>query len=710
MSRGQFYEFGLFRLDPAGRVLLRGGRIVSLPPKVLDTLVVLVENQGRLVEKETLLRSVWPDTYVDDNSLMHNVSVLRKTLGNSPEGTTYIETAPRRGYRFTSAVRITGDEPATTSAPPPQVGLLRRFAPMAIAILLIVVILPAAIWVELRGPTAPPLKISPLTSYPGTEAFPTFSPDGGQVAFVWNGEKQDQFDIYVKTIGVDPPRRLTSDTEQECHLAWSPDGAWIAFAHCDSNDTSGPPGGLGLYLIPATGGVKRKIGYLHEGLNAYGRPFVWAPDSKALIKEKVLAGTTSLVLLSIETAAEVGEVTRAIPGTRDIEPGISPDGRTLAFIRQPGPGLSDIYLVSLDPHLAPKGQPKRLTFENDYVANPVWTNDGRELLYTAGYQGARGVWRVSARSGAVSRQVPALAQVGLQLALSHDGKLAYTLRYRDFDIWRADLDKGRSPNPVPLIASTFSDSEPHYSPDGKRIAFQSNRSGAAEIWLSNADGTGAVQLTSLHAQAGSPAWSPGGSEVAFDCRVGETVDVYVAGVEDKKLRRLTSGPGIHITPAWSHDGTWIYFASEQTGRLEIWKLPSTGGDAVQVTRSGGFFVFESPDDKFLIYAKNGEDPTPLWRKSLETGKEEQIIDSLRYWSYFAVFDDGIYFVPARGSNVKFDSFQVAFYDFSAGHVRTVAEIGKWPGVGFSVAPDRRSVLFAPSETHGADLMLIENFR
>ena len=709
MSTDLFYEFGPFRLDPLGRVLLREGRMVSLPPKVLDTLVVLVENHGRLVEKEKLIRSVWPDTYVDDNSLMHNVSVLRKTLGNSPEGKSYIETAPRRGYRFTSTVRTTRDEPPPRN-PSLQIGLLYRFAPMAGAALLIAVVLPAAVWVELRGPAVPALKISPLTSYPGTEASPTFSPDGHQVAFVWNGEKQDQFDIYVKTIGVDPPRRLTSDTEQECHLAWSPDGAWVAFAHCDSDDTSGPPGGVGPYLMPSTGGVKHKIGYLHEGLNAFGRPFVWTPDSKGLIKEKVLAGTTSLVLLSIETGAELGEVTRPLPGARDIDPGISPDGRSLAFVRQEDPGLSDIYLVSLDLQFRPKGQPKRLTFENDYVANPVWTNNGRELLDNAGYQGARGEWRVIARPGSQPRQVPALAQIGLQLALSREGELVYSRRYQDLDIWRADLFQGGSPTPSPLIASTFSDSEPHYSPDGKHVAFQSNRSGAAEIWISNADGTGAVQLTSLGAIAGSPAWSPDGSEVAFDCRVGDTVDIYVAAVADKRVRRLTRDPGAHITPAWSHDGKWVYFASKRSGRLEIWKLPSSGGEAGQVTKSGGFFVFESPNGKFLIYSKNGEDPTSLWRKSLENGKEEQIIDSIRYWSYFAVFDDGVYFVPARASNAKFDSFQVAFYDFSTGHVRTVAEIGKWPGVGFSIAPDRRSVLFAPSETHGADLMLIENFR
>src|SRR5690242_659421 len=98
------YDFGPFRLDAASRVLLRDDRIVPLPPKVLDTLVLLLENRGRLVPKDELLRSVWPDSYVDENSLMHNVSVLRKTLGAAPDGKPYIETAHRRGYRFVGNV------------------------------------------------------------------------------------------------------------------------------------------------------------------------------------------------------------------------------------------------------------------------------------------------------------------------------------------------------------------------------------------------------------------------------------------------------------------------------------------------------------------------------------------------------------------------------------------------------------------------------
>jgi Tol biopolymer transport system component/DNA-binding winged helix-turn-helix (wHTH) protein len=703
----QIYEFGPFRLNATGRELLRGDRLVPLPPKVLDTLVLLIENRGQLVEKDELLRSIWPDTYVEQNSLMHNISVLRKVLGDAPDGKSYIETAPRRGYRFVGTVRIAGNE-AVDGEP----GRARPSRPVIAVAAGLLIVLVAGVAISMKPAVIPPFEITPLTSYPGTEAYPTFSPDGRQVAFSWNGEKQDQFDIYVKTLGVDSPRRLTSDLETECHLAWSADGAWIAFNHCGSTEPGAPAGQVGLYVIPSSGGPKRRIAYVYEGGNPFGRTFTWAPSSKALISAKALGGSadTGLVLLSIETTAELRRLTSPERGNWDDHPAVSPDGRTLAFVRWRAHGISDIYLLSLDKGLVAHAEPRRLTFKNDFIRNLLWTNDGVDLLYAAGNEGTGGVWRVRARPGATPIKVPALTGA-VDLALSSQGKLAYALREWDFDIWRAGLDANVSPRtPAALIASTFTDAEPRYSPDGKSIAFISNRSGAMEIWRSKADGTAATQATSLRGEAGSPNWSPDGAEIAFDCRLEGNVDVYVSSVADGKIRRLTTDPGVHTTPSWSRDGRWIYFASKRTGRLEVWRAPSHGGGAMQVTKSGGFFASESADGKYLFYAKTGDFPAALWRKSLETGEEEQIIDSMRDWSAFAVFADGIYFIPNREPAAKFPRFQVDFYDLSNRSIRAVAEVDKWSGVGFAISPDRRWVLFAPSETHGGDLMLVENFR
>jgi Tol biopolymer transport system component len=231
-----------------------------------------------------------------------------------------------------------------------------------------------------------------------------------------------------------------------------------------------------------------------------------------------------------------------------------------------------------------------------------------------------------------------------------------------------------------------------------------------ELWVSNVDGSGATQLTTMRAEAGSPAWSPDGSEIAFDCRYQGNMDVYAIDADGNNLRRITADPAADNTPSWSRDGRWIYFASTRTGRTETWKVSSLGREPVQVTRTGGFLAAESFDGTALFYAKSGDYPTTLWTLSFANGREEQIIDSLRYWSYFAVFPDGIYYIPDRTTSDRFTSFRLNFYDLSSKTFRTVAEVSMWAGLGFALSPDRRFVLFAPSLLGGADLMLLENFK
>src|SRR4026209_1172989 len=98
------YEFGRFRLNVADRILLRDGEVVPLTPKVFDILLTLVENRGQVVSKEGLMKRVWPDMFVEEGNLSQNISLLRKALGESPGGVQFIETVPRRGYRFVAAI------------------------------------------------------------------------------------------------------------------------------------------------------------------------------------------------------------------------------------------------------------------------------------------------------------------------------------------------------------------------------------------------------------------------------------------------------------------------------------------------------------------------------------------------------------------------------------------------------------------------------
>ena len=227
----ELYEFGPFRLEPAERKLSRNDEPVVLTPKAFDTLLLLVRNSGHLLEKDELIRTLWPDSFVEEGNLSNNIFVLRKALGEDPQ---YIETIPRRGYRFVGAVRQLPsplarhqEKPQLEPARPATQGsasgaALPVFASLTprrkLAAWLFVagatcVVLGTLAYVKWRRPSGlPPLAAVPLTALPGWADFPVLSPDGTRVAFEWNGEQQfTAFDLYVKTIGNENLLRLTND-------------------------------------------------------------------------------------------------------------------------------------------------------------------------------------------------------------------------------------------------------------------------------------------------------------------------------------------------------------------------------------------------------------------------------------------------------------------------------------------------------------------
>src|SRR5439155_7459649 len=185
------------------------------------------------------------------------------------------------------------------------------------------------------------------------------------------------------------------------------------------------------------------------------------------------------------------------------------------------------------------------------------------------------------------------------------------------NIWRIDLTgPDRKPStPTQFIASTQAELYPAYSPDGQKIAFMSERGGTAEIWVCNSDGTNAVQLTSLGGYAVyGPRWSWDGKNIAFTAvERGMKEDLYVISTTGGVARRLTTHPAEDKWPYWSHDGKWIYFASTRTGREEIWRMPSSGGEAIQITRASGDAPQESSDGRFLYFMKGWPDAVSVWK-------------------------------------------------------------------------------------------------
>ena len=576
-----------------------------------------------------------------------------------------------------------------------------------------VVVAMVGVWL-VRSKTQMPevsLFAVPLTSYPGNESSPSFSPDGTQVAFAWDGEKQNNWDIYVKQIGVEPPYRLTNDPAGDYSPAWSPDGRFIAFLREVST------GKTAIMLTPQRGGSERILAEIDGAVRRLGYgPFLsWTPDSKWLVAPTPTTGQQrgwALRLFSTETGEQNPLTTPPSEEIGDTAPAVSPDGRTLVFSRvSPDYYNVTLWLLRLGEGYKPLDREEKVQTGQMTNTSAAWLPDGREFVFSFGAGTGIGLSRIAASNGAQPRRISLDASGATEPAISRVGnRLAFSSVKFDPNIWRIDLKgPGQKPGlPSRFIASTQQELYPAYSPDNRRIAFMSQRSGTDEIWICDSDGSKAAQLTSLGGAAiYGPNWSPDSRTIAFTAaQKGMKEDIYSISANGGTPRRLTSHPAEDKWPYWSHDGKWIYFSSTRSGREEIWKMSSSGGEAVQITRNSGDTPQESPDGKFLYFIKGWPEAVSVWRTSVDGNQEEKVLDSIHSEGQFSVWKEGIYFFKPE----KIGHSDISFYEFATGQIRKVLTIERPVNNHIAVSPDGRTILYPQSDESGSVLVLVENFR
>ena len=710
-------RFGVFEVDLRAGEVRREGSKVKLQDQPFQVLVMLLERPGEVVTREELRDRIWPaGIFVDfDKSLSKAINKIREALGDSTENSRFIETLPRRGYRF--LVPVESGQAARPTALLPLSASPRRRLPLVLwgitATLALAIIVGAGVWVSVRQPEQQPgqsaLIAVPLTTYPGSQSAPSFSPDGSRVAFAWDGPNKGHVDIYVKLIGTENLLRLTHDPAEDSYTpAWSPDGRYIAFLRSSRRDHAA------VMLAPSIGGPPErkltesavdedKIGTACAGLS-------WSPDGKWIAMKDGGPGEEldSIYLFSMDTG-EKRRLTHPPPRCGDGTPAFSPDGKSLAFSRTSTIGVSEVYVLNLTADFSANGEPKQITSRHQWTSGLAWTPAGREIIFSSGSNNE--LWRVAvSRSGAPGPLVFAGEHGTLPATSTQGNRLAFSREYAsDANIWRLDLSgpNTKADKAVKLIASTRNEEVPQYSPDGTRITFISERSGRDEVWVCGSDGSGAVQLTSLGAAiTGCPRWSPDGARIVFDSNAGGNFDVYVINANGGRPKRLTDNPANDGVASWSRDGRSIYFVSDRTKTWEVWKMPADGGDATQVTRNGGYVAFESVDGAFLYYGKLAQEGK-LWRMPVRGGEEKQVLDAVEGFS-FALLDKGIYFIhPAEAGG----SCSLRFLNFKTGAVKIIASIPHVVNGGLSISPDGRYALYTQDDqVSGSDLMLVENFR
>lgn len=708
-------RFSDFEADLRRGELRKHGLRLKLQDQPFKILAALLENPGEVVSREELRQRIWgADTFVDFNrGLSSAVNRLRDALGDTAESPRYIETVARKGYRFIAPIE-------STVPPAPPQATPRSIWPLAAAAVAAAVCLAGVgLWLTQRAtlPRAP--RLDQMTTLIGSETMPSFSPDGRQLAFVWNGDKETNSDIYIQAVGAAMPQQLTNHPGADLLPSWSPTGRDIAFVRIQ--------GTTSIYLTSPSGGPERRLLEL-PGLD--GRPpgpetrivgdllyptvsrLSWTPDGKFIAyvrnNEPPLPGDGAVYLLPANGGAP-RPMLQPHPGGRYGHPVFSPDGKSLAVIacvteagnRQ----RCDLVVQPLAPDLQPAGAPQTLLGEGKAggLRGVAWAPDGKSLIVSGFILPRFYLWRIPLAPNAPPQRIE-MAGVDAMWPAVAGPRLAFTHSILQADLWRLDLGS----KPAPFLSSTARDTEPAGSPDGRRIAFQSGRGGANDIWVAQTDGSGQLQLTRNQGRsAGSPAWSPDGRWLAFDS-IGANnnrADVWVVASDGGTPRQVTDGPGNKVVPHWSRDGKSLYYTSAVSGRPEVWRISALGGRAERVTSQGGFAALESWDGRILYYTKSDAGSEGLFEMPLPAGRETRLTADPVVRRSFDAVREGIYYITPRDA----EWCELRFLDIASGRAKAIAPIQRPVAFGLSVSPDQRSFIFSRPVT-GADLMMIDNFR
>lgn len=588
-----FYSFGDFTVDVEQKVLLRNATPLALAPKVFDTLMILLDNGGRIVEKEDLMKRLWPDTFVEESNLTFNIQQLRKSLGDNAREPKFIETVPRRGYRFIADV--TRDDPVSTSVSPEahsstNVRAVPRFRTpyllIAAVLILIVGLLVVALWSARRRNSAFASSSAPILSAPfkseklvaDTSVRAVITPDGKYMAYtIESGGKES---VWLRQLETSENIQIVSPINARYFgLATSPDGNTLYFARRDAGGTRYRT----IYRVMTFGGIPVKIVENTEGWIGV------APDGKRLSFVRCKyeqEDYCSLLVINTDGTNERRLLTRQHPN-RISDNQFSPDGKSLAFAAgHSSAGGSDFKLMLLD---LTSGTERQITSKTFFdIPSLKWLPDGDSLLLTAKepHDGRLRIWHVSVSTGEARIVTNDAADYGsLSLDRAAD-KLIATLHSNTFHLYVARMDALNNPKNLAAALSGV-----HFTPDGNLIYAGSD----ADIWTINPEGGEKRQLTNNAFNDISPRVSPDNRYIFFSSNRSGSTQVWRMNTDGSSPIQLTSKVGGY--PRFiSSDGKWVYFFSGVNDN--VWKVSADGGEETQVPMPLSSF---SPDGKLAAF-------------------------------------------------------------------------------------------------------------
>lgn len=724
-------------------------RPARITPKTMGVLLVLAEQAGRVVSRDTLLARVWPDTLPTNDVVTQAVTQLRKAFGADRSAARYIETIAKTGYRLLVPVewfgapvdtaRLTSELPAIVPQPPvhdtagagspiavsDMPGPDRPIEPAAIprpasrgirpallgAITLAVVLVAlAAMWVVRRdaapdaapGPTSasPPYgAVLPtpdfrlITSAPGYEGAPSLSPDGALVAYVAAPAGGAGAAVMVQTTEPSTPRRLTTPPAgaEDRTPAWSPDGRDIAFVRTRGADCA-------VMVVPVTGGDAREVGRC-DGRNP--PTFDWTPDGRSLLfgSRGIPGDGAGMRLLHLASGrwSRLDYLARA--DDIDAMPHYSPDGRWIVFVRNAPVG--DFWRLP-----ATGGTATQLTRLRADLGGWDFAPDGRSLVFARWRDSESRLYRLDLDSGVVREF--AVADGGQPAIAARAPALAFSQQRNYFGLYRFELPGGRARR---LFPSSGRDRLPTIAPDGHHIAFASDRSGHFGLWWADLRRPESLRLIEgvLPESRHLPAWSPDSTRLLL---IGTGRD-GVTGLHEvaPAAGRVTRLP----LPAGDPVQAVYLPGAEPRGRERLLVVAGADDGRLGLTlydrRTQPWRALGSIDDVALVrvddsgerilFTRNGR--AGLWQadRTLSPASVRQVDPGLPLASRYRLWN-----LAADGSLFRIDRVAGCAAQLQAPPpaAPTCLDRERIAAVnGFSVAPDASAVYVSISESLGGDI-------
>lgn len=625
------YEFREFRIDTGERTLTRRGEPLELTPKAFELLCALIENHGKLVEKDALMARVWGDSCVEESNLTFNIRQLRKTLGDHAREPEFIKTVPRHGYRFIAAVKKVDDPPAEAAEEPlaaapaeieqapavrsePGADVRETSRPSLVylaltgALLIAIISIGTALWSS-GGPAAThgiPVMTAPASSQRITATGGVYraaiSPNGKKMAY--SSEIGGKQGIWIKEFATSENIQVIPNSEAFYYgLEFSNDGESLYFSKGE-----GPAQlkHISIYRVSAAGGVPREVVSETEG------SFSLSADDKGIAFVRCAytdKDYCALFTANVDGSNERRILTRERPVTIT-DSQFSPDGRMIAIAeghsRSQGRefGISTVDLAT--------GAERNIVPPSFFrIAHLRWLPDQSGLLATVfeEFYRPKQIFHVSAADGK-TRPLTADSINYNQISLDRNAERIVATQYEpDFRLWVAP---SADPGAARAVSVAFSDFV--FAPGG-RIVYSSTTDGLLQLWIMNPDGT--------------------------------------------EQRQLTNGKGANWHPAVSGDERYIYFNSNRSGGGRVWRMNIDGTGQVMVPDDeGGTPIHVSADGSTVYYV--GSVSAELRRAALRPGGGAEIstVSPERIYkpavdhrgeriAYFHRLDDGRYRLGVR---------------------------------------------------------------